>query len=114
MNEDVLQAECFKWVWNNYPKYRRTFFRVKNEGKKDIRTAMKDRAMGNVPGIPDIVFMEPRMGVELKVHGGRQSKAQKEVQNSWYDNGIDYFILWSMEEFKELIISKMGDPNGNN
>lgn len=105
--EDKFQAAAFQWTWNTYPELRLTFFRVKNEGKKNIKVAMKDKSMGIIAGIPDLVFMTPRMGVELKVKGGRQLPSQEKVEYAWGANEIEYYIVWTMDEYQELVRRKV-------
>jgi len=34
MKESQIQAECVKWLWNNYPETRGLFFAVQNEGAR--------------------------------------------------------------------------------
>ena len=111
--EKHFQVDAFTWTWNTYPQYRRLFFKVHNEGKKHIIAANQDKAEGIVPGIPDLVFVHPLMGIELKADKGYQKPSQKRVQESWEAVGITYHIVWTMGEYKAIIQKACGDENIN-
>lgn len=105
---DIFQADAFMWTWNHLPQLRRLFFKVHNEGyKKKVGgkpvRAMQDKSMGIVPGIPDIVFMHPRMGIELKSANDTQKPDQKIVQSAWEALGVKYYIAKTMGEYKEIV-----------
>lgn len=102
-NGTIFQADAFSWTWNTFPELRRLFFKVHNEGKKGMIRAMQDRSMGIVPGIPDIVFMHPRMGIELKSINDKQNADQKKVQETWTAAGVKYFVARTMGEYKEIV-----------
>lgn len=106
-NERVFQSDAFTWTWNQFPELRRLFFKVHNEGQKGIAQAMADRSMGLVPGIPDIVFVRPLMGIELKIEGGTLSKDQKKVHQDWNNAGINVFVAWNMEQYQNIVIREL-------
>lgn len=105
-SEAALQAECFMWAWNTYPERRRTFFRVKNEGKKGMRTALKDRSMGVVAGAPDMVFMAPCFGVEFKTDTGDHRDGQIKTMRQFERHDVEYYTIRDKEEFINLITKK--------
>lgn len=107
-NEGALQAECFEWSWNYYPEFRLLFFKVHNEGKKNKRRATQDRAMGIVPGEPDIVWIQPRFGIEIKMPGEEQTKDQIKVENKWKEAGVKYYLAETLGEYKAIVISEIG------
>lgn len=113
-SELKMQAICFQWFHNTYPQYRKLLFRVKNEmdnhpykQKSDIfKQLAENKATGVVDGAPDFMLLLRRTCcIELKVAGGRQSDAQKEFEAKATSMGHLYFVVWTFEEFKELVIS---------
>ena len=72
------------------------FFAVPNGGKRGKAEASRLKAEGVVPGVPDLVFAEPRGGfhglyVEMKrADGGRTSKDQVEIIDKLRARG--YFV----------------------
>jgi hypothetical protein len=103
--EDQLQAEFFKHVWNTYPKTRGLFFSVPNGGTRNPREAMKLKATGLVPGIPDLIFLwnGKVYGFELKTEKGVLSPKQKEIHEIWAANGICVYIVRTLAEVIEII-----------
>jgi len=100
-----LQQECFVWHWNNYPKQRGLFFRIKNEGTNRISGAI-DKASGVVAGVSDSCLLLPDgrgvIFVEFKLDKGKQSESQRNWKNTLADHSYQYYIIRSLTEFKEL------------
>jgi len=102
-SEAQIQAECVKWLWNNYPETRGLFFAVNNNSEHVVR-AMGRKAVGQVPGVSDTIFLWNGIAylIEFKTESGRQSLAQEKWQQVVDHAGFYYFIVRSLEEFQEL------------
>jgi len=106
-SEKQLQAHCFQWTWNMYPELRRLFFKVNNDGEKNIVAAVQDRGLGIVRGIPDLVFMVPAMGIELKMPGKKQTEDQIKVEVKWKSRQIPYYLVFTVEQYQEIVIREV-------
>lgn len=105
MNELQLQAEIFKWHWNNHPKERGLLFHVNNKARNRIE-GNKFKAMGVIPGVSDLIYLRPGgkpIFIELKTDEGSQSPAQKDWQKAVQGVGYDYRICRDLETFKTYI-----------
>jgi hypothetical protein len=102
-SEARLQQECFMWFHNTYPHLRGLFFRIKNEDHNPI-TGARNKATGVIPGVSDSCFLAKTGAkfIEFKIPGGRQSKDQKEWSSKIIEACFDYFIVYSLDEFKDL------------
>lgn len=106
MSEDKLQAELFKWFWNNYPKYRLCLFHVPNEGKKNMKEAMKLKAIGVIAGIPDLILAFDRkvFFIELKKDDHSYlSKSQKDLHLVYKKANNRVFVIKDLEKGKKLL-----------
>lgn len=110
--EAKIQSECFIWYNNNYclkfHEPRGLMFSVPNElgGKNAISTALA-KSTGLMSGVSDTIIILPNgrlIFVEFKTPKGVQSKSQKEFEQRVTAHGYDYYIVRSLEEFKELIL----------
>ena len=96
--ESEHQTALFQWaklMEGVYPELRH-MFHVPNGGRRDRITAVRLKAEGVKPGVPDIMLPVPRGGyhglwIELKVGGGKPSKEQREWQD--YLNAAGYCAL---------------------
>lgn len=97
-----LQAECFQWAWNSYPKLRTLLFAVPNGGFRNKVEASQLKASGVVAGVPDMLFIFDGIvhAFELKTAVGKKSPAQIILHEIWQKNGIPVHIIRSFEEFK--------------
>lgn len=109
MSEDILQSKIFKWYHNTYcTKKQETshvIFSVPNGAFVSKREAMKLKSTGLVSGVSDLIIIQPNrcMFVELKLEKGMQQKTQIEFQKKVEALGFEYFIVRSLEEFKQII-----------
>ena len=81
----LLQVESPGWK----------FFHCANGEKRDAITGAKLKAMGVLPGIPDLILISPRglfHGLEIKAQGGHLSEAQKRFQIWAAANGVNYSV----------------------
>lgn len=111
--ESKLQSECYIWYNNNYclknNEKRGLMFAVPNElGTNNALTTMLSKATGLLPGVSDTVIILPTKDlifVEFKTDIGKQSPAQKDFEKRVTDLAYKYFVIRSLSEFKELIIT---------
>ncbi|MCW8314197.1 VRR-NUC domain-containing protein [Sphingobacterium sp. InxBP1] len=70
------------------------------------------RASGIVPGIPDMILINSgrAFGFELKTEEGTVSPAQKEVHKTWSEDGTPVWVIRSLEEYLDVIVSILGQP----
>ncbi|MDP3561711.1 MAG: hypothetical protein Q8R83_06010 [Legionellaceae bacterium] len=73
MSHDRIQQECFKWLWNQYPNIRRTFFHCPNEYapggeymEREIRGYLK-RVQKLVPGWLQTIFSSAKKDHIIKL-----------------------------------------------
>lgn len=114
MKESKVQASCVKWFTNNYclkhhnPKY--ICFSVPNEAiqKMAWKQINTFKAMGLKSGVSDvIVLLEGKvLFVEFKSAKGTQTPKQRDFQQGVELLGFEYHICRSLDQFKELVISK--------
>jgi hypothetical protein len=105
MNELQLQAEIFKWHWNNIPEERGLLFHVNNKARNKIE-GNKFKSLGVIAGVTDLIYLKPGgrpIFVELKTEEGKQSPQQKEWQKTVESAGYDYRICRDLETFKTYI-----------
>jgi len=72
----------------------------------------KRRAGGVVAGIPDMILIRSgrAYGFELKTETGVVSPEQKKVHQVWSEDGTPVWIIRSLEEYKEVIMQLIGQP----
>lgn len=106
MTEDQLQATCYQWAYNTYPELRGCIFSVPNGGTRNKIEAMKMKATGLTPGIPDLLLIYPVFtAFELKSEIGILSPAQKKIHEIWANKGVKVHIVRSVDEFQKIIIN---------
>jgi len=115
--EGRIQAECFSWFWNEFPKYRKLLFHVPNENDRSdsnvIQGAIR-KSLGVVAGVADLLFFVAHgehhgLCIEMKDEHGQQKPAQKEWQNLVERQGYRYEICRSLEQFKTIIHDYLGE-----
>ena len=106
--ESRIQQDCIRYFRNMYclkhHKPQLIMFSVPNEGK-DLREQLKKKATGLMKGVSDTVIVFPNKVVfcEFKDLKGKQRPDQKLFQDKIILLGHDYWVVRSIEEFKELI-----------
>ncbi len=110
-SEGRIQAEAYEWFNNTFTHLRGLLYHVPNGELRDKITAAKLKAMGVVPGIPDIVFhyRQRTYFFEFKKPGETISKDQKKIHKQL---DLQRFVVWvvdNLEEFKYLIESIISD-----
>ena len=79
------------WRWSHYPAGE----------LRHPRTAAKLKAMGTMPGWPDLMLLAPdgRLhGLELKRRGSDLGEDQQDFQTWAAAHGVPYSVAWSMED----------------
>lgn len=111
MSEAQLQAQCYQWAYNTYPKLRGLFFAVPNGGTRNMREAQALKAQGLTPGIPDMILIcrLPFQNIatvyafEFKTATGKMSEAQEKIHTIWHAEKIPLYIVRDFEYFKSVL-----------
>ncbi len=107
MNEDILQAEIYKWFHNTHCAGKNNvIFSVPNGGTRNVKEALKLKATGLVPGVSDLIILLPSkcLFIEVKTSTGKQSDVQKVFESKVTLLGFDYYLVRSLEEFKNILL----------
>jgi hypothetical protein len=104
LEEFKLQAQCFRYHWNERPQERGRLFTVNNNSGGKFEGAIM-KAMGVVAGVADMMYLSDAglIALEFKTPTGRQSPAQKEWQAVIESAGYRYVIIRTFEEFKQTL-----------
>jgi hypothetical protein len=99
-----LQAQCFQWHWNNFPKERQMMFHCNNKAANAIE-GNKFKAMGVVKGVSDLIYIckDKVVFIEMKTEKGVQRPDQKTFQDKVQQLGHEYWVIRNLEDFKKLI-----------
>ncbi len=114
LNEDILQAEIFKWYFNNFCTKQNDvphlIFSVPNGGLRTKSEAMKLKATGLVAGVSDLIIVQPNRTIfcELKILKGKQSPQQIDFQTKVENLGFEYWLVRSLDEFKLCLQATKG------
>lgn len=102
--EHNIQKSIVRWFRKEYPEY--IIFSTNNEACYRNSYFLES---GVLQGVSDLVVILPNkvLFIELKAERGKQSKFQKEFEAKIISLGYNYYIIRSIEEFKQLIISNL-------
>lgn len=117
-SEDRIQSDFVVWLWNNYPQFRRQWYHIPNGGLRSQSEAVKLKAMGVIPGIPDIhiaiaangynslyiEFKEPDANMNTK-HVKEQLEVHKCLESAGNKVVICTSNAQAQEVFKEYILN---------
>lgn len=81
-------------------------FHPANGGARSKRTAGRLKAMGVVPGIPDLVFVlaDGRAAfMEIKTPDGRLSAEQKAFQSKCSDMGVEHAVIYNVDQALSIL-----------
>ena len=105
-DEARLQAECVKWLWNEYPDTRGCFILVDNNAT-NVVALMQKKAMGLVTGAADTFFFWDKRiyFFEFKFGNNKQSPAQIQFQSVAKRHAEEYYLIYNKLQFTEAIKS---------
>lgn len=103
-SERKLQAECFKWCWNEHPETRGLLCYNLNNSKNRVDGA-RNRGLGLIPGRADftLYWQGKAYFIEMKDYNGRQSGVQKKWEETVKSHGFSYNICRTFGDFSDLI-----------
>lgn len=106
MTENQLQQQIIIWYKNNYQiNGKGLIFSVPNGGSRHILEAKTLKATGQMAGVSDLIILKPEgktIFVEVKIEKGIQSEVQKIFEEKVLDLRFEYYLVRSIEEFKNL------------
>ena len=99
--EHYLQVDCIRFFRETYPNY--IIFSTNNEACYRRKDYWKDS--GLLVGVSDCVAILPKAVIflELKSDKGRQRPDQKHFEDKLAELGYRYYIIRTLEEFKDAI-----------
>lgn len=104
--EFAFQIYCADWLRKQFEVTGERIFanwhHSANE-RSNAREGFLAKMMGQSKGMPDFVQFEFKIAVELKVLGGGLSEAQKEWGRYFHGIGWTYAVVWTFEEFRDLV-----------
>ena len=113
--EHNIQCACVRWFNYQWPEYRGLLFAVPNGGARSKATAGKLKAEGVVPGVADLILLVPFLQecvqyfnglcIEMKTSKGKQSQEQKDWECKVMEQGYEYRVIRSLDEFIEVVDS---------
>lgn len=105
-SEDKIQSDCYVWFHNTYPELRGLLCYNLNNSKNKIDGA-RNKAKGLIAGRSDMVlyYQSNAFMIEFKTSDGSQSAGQKEWESLVRNQGFQYHIVRSLEEFQMLIVN---------
>lgn len=112
-SESRIQQEFVMWLWNCHPQTRYLCYHIPNGGLRSAREAAALKAMGVVPGIPDIHIAIANGGynslyIEFKAPGAslnnQHVKQQHEVQERLRSANNKVCICYSLQEAKSILL----------
>lgn len=105
-SESKIQQEIFEYFHNNFclPHHspRSCIYHIPNQNQQHLVS------IGVKAGVPDLQIILPGpkfIYVEVKDHKGVQSPKQKEFEAYCKEMGIPYYLVRSLDEFKDVLKS---------
>jgi hypothetical protein len=117
ITESQLQKACVTWFRIQYPNLRQRLFAIPNGGSRALITgkngkkfsleAIRMKAEGMLPGVPDMLLAVPKyphggLFLEMKSETGRLSPEQK-AMIAELSAGYKVDVCWSLEEFQKAV-----------
>lgn len=108
--ESELQKSCVLWFRSQYPQYAQLLFSIPNGGKRNIITASRMKAEGQVAGVPDLMLAVARKGyhamfIEMKAGKNKPSILQSQLIDHLTLQSYGVRIAYSLEGFQTIINS---------
>lgn len=114
MTESKLQQEIVNFYNNEFclkfHKPRGILFSIPNGGTRNKLEAMTMKATGLLAGASDLIVILPNsklLFIEVKIDKGLQSEKQIDFENRVEKLGYDYFIVRSLDEFKNIVYDNL-------
>lgn len=107
--ENLLTFEIVNWLREQTlcTDFPFIWFHVANEFSGTINKffGARLRALGKLPGIPDLIFMakDKCILIEIKFDKGKLSKNQVIFKEWAQSKEIPYFVVYSLNDVKEII-----------
>jgi hypothetical protein len=88
----------------NFFEQKHLIFSVPNDGK-NMMEQMRKKATGLLAGVSDLIVIQPNriIFIEVKTERGVQSESQKQFENDVKALGFEYYLVRSLNEFKNLV-----------
>lgn len=104
LSHDQLQAECYQWFHNTYPRQRGLMHANNNNSLNKIQGNQK-KALGVLKGILDLeYFRKCRLYFfDIKTGEGGLSKEQKAIIATLEAEGAKCYEIRSLEQFQQII-----------
>lgn len=112
-NEDVLQADCWQWLWDYYEETRKCCWHVPNGGARTKVQAAQFTGMGVISGVCDMHFIwRSRLYIiELKVLDNHITNAQESFIRATTLQGAIFYECRSLKKWQEVILNILdNDP----
>lgn len=111
-SEAAFQQGCRIWFHNSFPLLRGLLFHVRNNSN-NAREGEYWKELGVIPGVSDFIFLYGGFCycIELKTKTGYQSPEQIAWQALIEEQGIKYYVIDTIEDFKELIYKIINREN---
>ena len=121
ISEHTHQVNLIKWFDLQYKDYRGRLFSIPNGGKRNIIVAVKLKAEGVRPGVPDLMLPVPAPGyaglfIEMKTEKGRPTDSQLDWFNFLNEQGYYASVCYGFEDAQEVIndyIKSIGGGSGD-
>lgn len=117
-SEEAVQRRVIEWRDRTLVERPalRLLFHPANGEKRSRATGGRLKAMGVVPGVPDLLLLHPSgpfhgLGLELKALGGDLSAAQARVLLDLHAAGYAVTVCWSPETAISAIVEYLDDPS---
>jgi len=129
--ESILQRYCVGWFRSEYEQWAGLLFAIPNGGKRSKATAGILKGEGVLPGVADLFLAQGKVEytysksipemlissrvvayglfIEMKTPTGVQSKEQIAFQKAVEDQGYQYSIARTPEEFEGVIRAYLQD-----
>lgn len=112
-SHDRLQQECGKYLWNQYPQTRKTFFHPANETKREKGETKHDyivrlsqrKAIWVLPGAVDLIWYWKGILYMFDIKIGRDSlsKDQEEFIKAMWQQGGQFYEINDLQQFKDIV-----------
>lgn len=108
--ESTIQRSCVQWFRIQYPELSLLLFAVPNGGGRSKIEAAIMKGEGVVSGVADLLLLVPNVSyhglcIEMKTESktSKQSPNQKTWAAAVKDNGYEYRVARSLDEFRDIV-----------